>query len=113
MGQQQRHQDGRWHQHHRFGFGFHRCPNHQIGPFAGFNVKLTAILLILLFTWVNSKGIKTGAGISTIVLVLVFTGVLTIVVFGLSSSHSDMHSVFEMKNTTSAPVTFSAVFTAM
>jgi len=67
---------------------------HVFYPFAGFNVKLTAILLILLFTWINSRGIKTGAGISTVILILVFLGALTIVVFGLGSSHSDIHRVF-------------------
>lgn len=96
---------------------FASLENFSIGkvfyPFAGFNVKLTAILLILLFTWINSRGIKTGAGISTVILILVFTGVLAIVVFGLSSGHSDIHRVFEMQTTASAPVTFSAVFTAM
>src|SRR6187455_3134998 len=33
-------------------------------PFADFNVKLTAIVLIISLTWINSKGIKTGAGVS-------------------------------------------------
>ncbi|HXB42620.1 MAG TPA: amino acid permease, partial [Puia sp.] len=81
---------------------FATLENFNIGnifyPFAGFNVKLTAILLIVFFTWINTKGIKTGAGISTIVLILVFIGILTIVVFGLSSSHSDIRRVVEMKS---------------
>ncbi|HXB45662.1 MAG TPA: amino acid permease, partial [Puia sp.] len=96
---------------------FASLENFNIGnifyPFAGFNVKLTAILLIAFFTWINTKGIKTSAGISTIVLILVFIGILTIVVFGLSSSHSDLHRVIEMRSDPSSPVTFSAVFTAM
>jgi APA family basic amino acid/polyamine antiporter len=96
---------------------FATLENFNIGnifyPFAGFNVKLTAILLIVFFTWINTKGIKTGAGISTIVLILVFIGILTIVVFGLSSSHSDIRRVVEMKSSPASPVTFSAVFTAM
>src|SRR4051812_22521221 len=29
-------------------------------PFADLNVKLTAIILIILLTWINSKGVKTG-----------------------------------------------------
>ncbi|MCW3118735.1 MAG: amino acid permease, partial [Chitinophagaceae bacterium] len=40
-------------------------------PFADFNVKLTAILLIILLTWINGKGIKTGARLSTVILLLV------------------------------------------
>src|SRR5580765_7447047 len=50
-------------------------------PFVDFNVKLVAISLILLLTWFNSRGIKTGAGFSTAILILVFTGILTIVIF--------------------------------
>src|ERR1044071_1677428 len=34
-------------------------------PFANLNVKLTAIILILLLTWINCKGIKTGAWINS------------------------------------------------
>lgn len=82
-------------------------------PFAGLNVKLTAILLILLFTWINSKGIITGTGLSTLILLLVFAGILAIVVFGLNSKESHIREVFSMKSTYSGPVTFSAVFTAM
>lgn len=41
-------------------------------PFTNLNVKLIAILLIILLTWVNAKGIKVGAGVSTAVLLLVF-----------------------------------------
>src|SRR5579863_3342012 len=37
-------------------------------PFAGFNVKLLAIFVILLFTWINTRGVKTGAGLSTFIL---------------------------------------------
>src|SRR5687767_10937261 len=41
-------------------------------PFADLNVKLTAILLIIILTWINTKGIKTGAAISMGILLLVF-----------------------------------------
>ena len=44
---------------------------------------------------------------------LVFTGILTIIIFGLSSPHSHIGNVFEMKTTNNLPVTFSAVFTSM
>jgi len=83
-------------------------------PFAGFNVKLLAIALILFFTWFNSTGIKTGAGLSTAIILLVFAGILSIIVFGLSSSHSHLGNIANFNTTSSAtPVTFSAVFTAM
>src|SRR5260221_4300309 len=82
-------------------------------PFADFNVKLTAITLIIILTWVNSKGIKTGAGVSTAILLMVFTGIFFIIAFGLTSGHANISQAFDMKTYDSSTVTFSAVFTAM
>ena len=82
-------------------------------PFADFNVKLTAILLIIILTWINTKGIKTGAGVSTAILIMVFTGIFFIIVFGLTSGHANIPQAFEMKTSDASTVTFSAVFTAM
>jgi len=82
-------------------------------PFADFNVKLTAIILIIILTWVNSKGIKTGAGVSSAILLMVFTGIFFIIAFGLTSGHANISQAFEMKTSDSSTVTFSAVFTAM
>lgn len=82
-------------------------------PFAGFTVKLTAIILIILLTWLNTRGIKTGAGVSTGILLLVFAGIFLIIAFGLSSGHVNLSNAFEMKTTNTAPVTVSAIFTAM
>lgn len=82
-------------------------------PFAGFNVKLAAITLILLLTWVNTRGLKTGAGLSTVLMVLVFAGIALIVVWGLSSEHANPASVFSLETSVDKPVTMSAVFTAM
>jgi len=82
-------------------------------PFEGFNVKLAAILLILFLTWVNSRGLKLGAGLSTLLLLLVLAGILTIVIFGITSSHADISSSFSMATTNSQSVGFSAIFTAM
>jgi APA family basic amino acid/polyamine antiporter len=31
-------------------------------PFAEFNVKLVTIILIVVLTWINSRGLKVGAG---------------------------------------------------
>ncbi len=82
-------------------------------PFADFNIKLTAISLIIVLTWVNTKGIKTGAGVSTAILLLVFIGIGIIILFGLTSSQSVITRSFELATTDSRPVTVSAVFTAM
>ncbi|RTL60594.1 MAG: amino acid permease [Sphingobacteriales bacterium] len=82
-------------------------------PFADLNIKLTAIVVIILLTWINNKGIKAGTGFSTALMILVLAGILLIVVFGFSSEHANIKSVVEMKTTTGVPVTFTAVFTAM
>jgi len=82
-------------------------------PFADFSVKLTAIFLILVLTFVNIKGVKTGAGVSKLVLILVFTGIFLIVIFGLGSPHSIPTRSFDFSSTSNDPVTISAFFTAM
>ena len=82
-------------------------------PFQDFSVKLTAILLIVVLTWINSRGIKTGAGFSTVLLLLVFAGIATIVVFGLSSKEAHLSQVVNFQTTHGEPVTMVGMFTAM
>lgn len=82
-------------------------------PFEGFNIKLVAILLILFLTWVNSRGLKLGAGLSTILLLLVLGGILTIIIFGIASSHANISTSFSTATTNGQSVSISAVFTAM
>ncbi|MBX2924134.1 MAG: amino acid permease [Chitinophagaceae bacterium] len=82
-------------------------------PFADFNVKFTAIVLIVVLTWLNSTGIKTGAGISTALLLLLLAGIALIIVFGLGSSQSDIGAAFDFSTSNDTAVTGSAVFTAM
>ncbi|HET9056015.1 MAG TPA: amino acid permease [Chitinophagaceae bacterium] len=82
-------------------------------PFANLNIKLTAIALIILLTWINSRGIKTGAGFSTALMILILSGILAIIFFGFTSSQSQVHHVFNLKTSDNSPITFSAIFTAM
>ena len=82
-------------------------------PFKDFNIKFTAIALIILLTIVNTRGLKTGAWLSTAILLLVFIGIFIIISFGLSSNQSDLSMAFQMKTTNNQSVTFSAMFTAM
>ncbi|MEO6328890.1 MAG: amino acid permease [Ginsengibacter sp.] len=81
-------------------------------PFADMNIKLIAIALIIILTWVNSLGIKTGAGVSTAILLIVFAGIFTIIIFGLSSSQADLGRI-QMQTPNNLPVTISSIFTAM
>lgn len=81
-------------------------------PFTDLTIKLSAIVLIIILTWINTKGIKTGAGVSMAILLLVFAGIFTIIVFGLTSGHSNVGNI-QLQTTDSSPITVSAVFTAM
>jgi len=82
-------------------------------PFQDFGVKLVAILLILLLTGLNISGLKSGAGTSKAILLLVFTGLLVIVFFGLTSSVHRPANFLNVGDLTTGAVTFSSFFTAM
>jgi APA family basic amino acid/polyamine antiporter len=82
-------------------------------PFENLNIKLVAIILIILLTWINKKGVKIGTGVSGGVLLLVFASLLLIVGFGLTSGHANVSQAFDMKTFDSSTVGFSGVFTAM
>ena len=82
-------------------------------PFQGFTIKLTAMLLIILLTWINTKGIKSGALMSNILLAVVFFGIFLIIVFGLSSAQADISRSVDLATTNNKPVGIAAFFTAM
>ncbi|MCC6286972.1 MAG: amino acid permease [Chitinophagaceae bacterium] len=82
-------------------------------PFANFNEKLLSIILILLLTYLNTTGLKTGAGFSTFLLLLMLGGILLIVFFGLSSSSANISSAFSFETPAEHPITMSTIFTAM
>ena len=82
-------------------------------PFQDFGVKLTAILLILILTGLNISGLKSGAGVSKTIVLLVFLGLLTIVVFGLGSFAKKPVNFLNFKELTQGTVTVSAFYTAM
>src|SRR5664279_4560278 len=58
-------------------------------PFQDFGIKLTAIFLILILTGLNISGLKSGAGVSRVIMMLVFTGLLTICLLYTSPSPRD------------------------
>jgi APA family basic amino acid/polyamine antiporter len=82
-------------------------------PFQDFGIKLTAILLIMILTGLNISGLKSGAGVSKAVLLLVFTGLLTIVIFGLGSGTSSPENFMDFNELTGKTVTVSSFYTAM
>jgi basic amino acid/polyamine antiporter, APA family len=81
-------------------------------PFHDFGIKLTAILLILLLTSLNISGLKSGAGVSRIILLLVCGGLILIVFFGLKNG-SIRTDVLNVNHITSSTVTLSSFYTAM
>jgi len=82
-------------------------------PFQDFGVKITAILLILILTGLNISGLKSGAGVSKALTVLVFIGLLMIVFFGLRSTTAKPANFMDFKDLTSGTITLSAFYTAM
>jgi APA family basic amino acid/polyamine antiporter len=82
-------------------------------PFQDFGVKLTAILLILILTGLNISGLKSGAGVSKVIMLLVFIGLFTIVVFGLGSHSAKPANFMVFKELTGGTITISAFYTAM
>jgi basic amino acid/polyamine antiporter, APA family len=86
---------------------------HVFYPFADLNIKFVAIALIIFLTWINVKGIKTGANFSTFILLLVFLGIILIIVFGLGSNASDVNRVIQANTINKTGVTASGIFTAM
>jgi basic amino acid/polyamine antiporter, APA family len=82
-------------------------------PFQDFGIKLTAILLILLLTSLNISGLKSGAGTSKAILLMVFAGLFMIVFFGLTHISATPANYMDIKDLTSGTVTLSSFFTAM
>jgi APA family basic amino acid/polyamine antiporter len=82
-------------------------------PFQDFSVKLVAISLILLLTFLNISGLKSGAGASRAILWTVFAGLFIIVVFGLSHVSKTPENFLNVGDLTNGTVTFSSFFTAM
>lgn len=82
-------------------------------PFQDFSVKLVAISLILLLTFLNISGLKSGAGASRTILWTVFAGLFIIVVFGLSHVSKTPENFLNVGDLTNGTMTFSSFFTAM
>jgi basic amino acid/polyamine antiporter, APA family len=81
-------------------------------PFENFTVKLTAISLIIVLTWINTLGVKFGTKISSYILLLVFIGISTIVISGSYNDKADFSSVLSFEDQQNT-LTLSTFFTAM
>jgi APA family basic amino acid/polyamine antiporter len=81
-------------------------------PFADLNIKLVAIILIILLTWINTKGVKAGAQVSSAILLIVLAAIFIIIIFGLTSSQADFSRI-KMQTNNNLPVSLNSIFTAM
>src|SRR5665648_1294454 len=75
--------------------------------------QLTAILLILLLTSLNISGLKSGAWASRAILLMVLTGLLVIVFFGLTSISVKPENFMNVNDLTDGSVSLSSFYTAM
>ncbi|MCU0461031.1 MAG: amino acid permease [Bacteroidales bacterium] len=82
-------------------------------PFQNSGIKLAAIVLILLLTFINISGLKSGAGVSKTLFFMVCAGLLLIVVFGLSSQSAKPIMHLSNSMIPAGTVTVSSFFTAM
>lgn len=82
-------------------------------PFQDFGVKLVAISMIMLLTVLNISGLKSGAWLSKAILFLVLGGLLTIILFGLTSNVSQAAQPVNFNELTTRSVSISTFFTAM
>ncbi len=82
-------------------------------PFQDFGIKLTTILVIMMFTFLNMTGLRGGAWVSKGILFLVGAGLLVIVVFGLTSNVAKPAHFMDVKDLTNGTVTLSSFYTAM
>ena len=87
-------------------------------PFESFGVKALTIVLILILTYINTRGLKGGAAISDWLTKLVIAGLSVIVISGLffgggSFSNITTPSVHYVERSWFDPAFLSAMFTAM
>ena len=82
-------------------------------PFQEFRIKLTAIILIVIFTIVNVFGVKTSAGVNKVIMFLVLAGLTTVIIAGLSNTTSDSEQISFTLQTHNSAITLSSFFAAM
>jgi APA family basic amino acid/polyamine antiporter len=82
-------------------------------PFHEFRIKLAAILLILILTYLNISGLRIGAGVSRTIIFLVFAGLLTIVLAGLGNLSAGESNFIKSPEIAAGTVTISSFYTAM
>jgi len=74
-------------------------------PFAGWGIKILAVLTIALLTWLNCRGIKKGGILNNIVTTAKIIGILLLIISALLYTHdSESHAYLPMRVAQQAPV---------
>lgn len=84
-----------------------------IYPFADFTTKILAVIVILALTFFNTRGVVAGVRLTNIILWTICIGIGVIIIFGLTSSASNIPQAFSFETVNNKQVTISAMFTAM
>jgi APA family basic amino acid/polyamine antiporter len=98
---------------------FHSLKDISIGnfifPFADSGIKIFAVIVMCLLTWINCRGVKKGGILNNIVTAAKILGILILIVLGLFYSRPEQHNA-AVANTglsLSGAALFSALFAAM
>ncbi len=98
---------------------FHSLKNISIGnfifPFADSGIKIFAVIVMCLLTWINCRGVKKAGVLNNIVTAAKILGILLLILLGLFYTRPEQ-SVAAVSNTSlslSGAAQFSALFAAM
>ena len=98
---------------------FHSLKDLSIGnfiyPFADSGIKILAVIVMCLLTWINCRGVKKAGVLNNIVTAAKILGILILIVLGLFYSRPEQHNAVaaNMGLSLSGTALFSALFAAM
>jgi basic amino acid/polyamine antiporter, APA family len=98
---------------------FHSLKDLSIGnfiyPFADSGIKILAVIVMCLLTWINCRGVKKGGVLNNIVTAAKILGILILIVLGLFYSRPEQHNAAVLNTglSLSGAALFSALFAAM
>ena len=82
-------------------------------PFRDFGIKLTAILVIMLLTFLNMSGLRSGARTGKAIFFIVCAGLAVIIVAGLTTDAPRPERFMDVRELGGGAVTLSSFYTAM
>lgn len=82
-------------------------------PFQDFGIKLSAIVVILLLTFLNMSGLRSGAWTGKALFFLVCGGLAVIIIAGLTTDNPRPENFIKLNEIGNGAVTLSSFYTAM